>query len=174
MGLDSIQLKLLKSWLVSMINFGKWRCRISKKWLLDLRLNGLNFGGVMLINCARELWDQWRIRITFASRNFVIFNIGNGHKMSGRYGWRIGLVKLSKDSIEFMSRAHIFLIGSEVPHSVDIQLEQHWEILSGACAMPITIYNLSAFEILGGDNGKILVKWWLQEMTLSYLLKIKI
>lgn len=67
-------------------------------------------------------------------------------------------MKLSKDSIEFMSRAHIFLIGSEVPHSVDIQLEQHWEILSGACAMPITIYNLSAFEILGGDNGKILVK----------------
>lgn len=67
-------------------------------------------------------------------------------------------MKLSKDSIEFMLRAHIFLIGLEALHSVDIQLEQHWEILSGACAMLITICNLSAFGILGGGNGRILVK----------------
>lgn len=164
MGQGLILPRRLKLWDVLMINFGKWPCLISRTWWLDLKSNVLNCGGAMSDSSLKGFWDLSQIRIMFASQNSAISSIDHGLKTFGKFGWKIGPVKLSKDMIVYMYRAHIFIIGSGVLLLAAIQLVLHWAILSGAWAMHIITCNLLEYKILGENNGGILVRLWLQGM----------
>lgn len=164
MGLGLILPRRLKLWNVLTINFGKWPCLISRTWWLDHKSNVLNYGDVTSGSSLKGLWNLSQTRTMFASQNSAISSIDHGLRIFGKFGWKIGPVKLLRDMIVYIYKALTFITGSEVLLLAVIQLVLLWATLLGVCVMLITTYNSSEYKILGESNGGILVRLWLQGM----------
>lgn len=77
------------------------------------------------MNCVREFISQSQIKTMSVLPNYVILNTDNGQMTFGRFGSETGRVKLSRDMIGSMFKAHIFSIESGVRLSAAIQQELH-------------------------------------------------